>query len=155
MVNSAKTSRNQVSAVITKTIDCIPVGSKILDYGGGRFDKGTAYYAERGIESFVYDPYNRTPEHNAKIEYEYDYAVCGNVLNVIKDKETRHDVIHDIMKRVPVAFFCVYEGDRSGIGTLTKDGWQNNQKTSFYQEEILELGYASSISNKIIMVTKY
>lgn len=151
---TAKSSRYIISQVIKKATQVIPPGSTVLDYGGGKYDRGTKYFEEHGIYSFVYDPYNRSPEHNAQIKSYYDYAVCGNVLNVIQDKQTRIDVVHDIMKRVKVAFFTVYVKDATGVGKPTRDGWQNNQPLSFYFREIQELGYPIDMADKMLIVSK-
>jgi len=67
-ISSADTSLRQVPALFKKQDIDFPEGGTNFDIGGGRFDEGTKYLAdERGVENFVYDPYNRSPEHNAAV----------------------------------------------------------------------------------------
>jgi hypothetical protein len=100
--SSASTSLNQVPALF-KNPQVIFNGLN-LDYGGGKYDTATMYLADRGIESVVYDPYNRTPEHNAasinKVRKNggADTITCANVLNVIKEPAARMVVIRNIYK---------------------------------------------------------
>lgn len=148
-----KTSRNCVSKVITLSLPHIPSGSTVLDYGGGRYDKGVERYAQHGILSFVYDPFNRSAEHNAQIKDNYDFAVCGNVLNVLENKSLRRFVIHDIMKRTQNCFIKVYEGDQSGKAIPTRDGFQLNQPINFYREEIKDFGFqVVSLPQKLLLI---
>ncbi|MCI0557427.1 MAG: hypothetical protein MN733_02950 [Nitrososphaera sp.] len=123
----------------------------VLDYGGGRFDKLTLALADRSIQNWIYDPYNRSENHNSAVRYVLegtpaDMGICSNVLNVIREKAVRQEILQDIKRLVkPGAnfFFTVYEGDRSGIGKKVprkfKAGsisWQENRKTLDYLDEI-------------------
>ena len=38
-----------------------------LDYGGGKFDNATEYLAEMNVTSLVYDPFNRSSDHNKMV----------------------------------------------------------------------------------------
>ena len=87
-----KTSVNQVSYGLKFLVDNIP--SKVnLDYGGGKYNAGTAYLYHNGIRNLIYDKFNRTKEHNKLILEEVkemggvDTVTLLNVLNVIKEKE--------------------------------------------------------------------
>ena len=95
-ISSAKTSRKQVASLL-KLESLFEDGNRNLDLGGGKFDLGTAQLKEYGVESKVMDEYNRTPEHNKKVEEwvgdGVDTVTVANVLNVIKEPEARAEVI--------------------------------------------------------------
>ena len=42
-------------------------GTTNIDYGGGRFDNVADYLTQYDVINLVYDPYNRTPEHNKEV----------------------------------------------------------------------------------------
>lgn len=120
-------------------------GTTCVDYGGGAFDTVVNYLAEKGVISYVYDPFNRTKEHNKNVIETVeelggvDYVTSSNVLNVIKEEEVRHNVLLNMCKMAKVGatiYFITYEGNRSGIGAPSKKGWQNNRKTADYLPEI-------------------
>lgn len=64
----------------------------------------------------------------------------SNVLNVIKEKEIRKQYIDDIkqyMKTGEKLYITVYEGNKSGIGCITKkDCYQLNKKLADYIPEL-------------------
>lgn len=120
-----------------KAIDTM-TGKKVVDIGGGRFD--TAQEAARvyGATVSIYDPYNRSEEHNREvIAGAYDVAIISNVLNVIDSTAARADVVQLAGSKADTVLITVYEGDRSGIGKQTAaDSWQENRATAAYMEEI-------------------
>ena len=98
---SAGTSLNQVARafrVIGERGDW-KEGTTNVDIGGGRFDKASEYLKDTyGVENLVFDPFNRDAESNRKIaervrDNKVDTVTCNNVLNVIKEKESRANVI--------------------------------------------------------------
>ena len=118
-------------------------GSINLDIGGGRYDDTSAFVADRfNAQSFVYDPYNRTPEHNAAVINQVinaggaDTVTVSNVLNVISDEGAQLRVIEQAregLKNNGEAFFTVYQGDGTGVGRMTgADTYQANKKTREY-----------------------
>lgn len=113
-----------------------------LDYGGGRFDTSTKFLAEAGITNYVYDPYNRSPEHNtAALAREFSSVTLLNVLNVIEDRSERIEVIRDAYNRLKagVLIIQIYEGNRSGVGKITKSKtYQHNHRLNDYRDEIKE-----------------
>ena len=119
-------------------------GTCNLDYGGGKYETTTLFLAMQGVKNKVYDPYNRTEEHNNRIlEYiilnRARTATISNVLNVIKEKECRKYIIRKCYYNIELDGFLyikVYEGDKSGVGKTTKKGWQENRKLGTYIEEI-------------------
>lgn len=149
-----------------------PVGSLVLDYGGGKEE--AANIAQEYLDQFdcieaLYDPYNQTKQHNREVVKECrenggaDIALCSNVLNVIKEPEVRLDVLQKIAnltKPSGKVYITVYEGNGTGDGKVTKqnkdsnDGsWQNNMKTVGYLEEIRQVFPDAKSKGKLICAT--
>jgi len=155
---SAATSLNQVASAMRK-IDWKP-GTVNVDIGGGRFDKATEYLREQGVESMVFDPFNRDAEHNRQVaervrDEKVDTVTCNNVLNVIDSVSSRANVILQAAKALKpggTAYFSVYEGDKSGVGRQTKsDSWQNNRVTKDYVSEIERYFDDVTVKDKVII----
>jgi len=111
----------------------VMTGKTVVDIGGGRFDTAAEAARVYGAAVSIYDPFNRTPEHNAAVlAGSYDVAVISNVLNVIDSEAARGDVV-----RLAALLITVYEGDGSGTGRQTAaDSWQENRRTADYMDEI-------------------
>lgn len=149
-----KTSIKQVAAGlrigVTKGI--FKEGMTIVDVGGGLWEKGTEYLADKGIKNLVYDPYARSKEHNDNVIKTLnenggaDAAALNNVLNVIPTPEERVDVLkylYHLLKPGAQAVVTVYEGNRTGKGAkrVFSDGtstWQENRLLGTYEKEIRE-----------------
>lgn len=123
------------------------VGTVNIDIGGGKYDTLTQALSDRGVTSYIYEPYGRTNNENAYIlaqlqskELQGDTATCSNVLNVIKEADVRDNVVHQVSKAIKpdgVAYFTIYEGNGKGRGAVSKnDCWQNNRKTETYVDEV-------------------
>lgn len=132
---------------IFKMISLEP-GTINIDYGGGRFDNVADYLTQFDVINLVYDPYNRTPEHNKEVIRTVrkaggaDTATCSNVLNVIKEPEVRQNVLQNIKKLVKpngTVYITVYEGSGRGNEGPTKSGYQLNRKTEDYLDEIKQV----------------
>jgi hypothetical protein len=143
-ISSADTSLKQVPALLkSKLLDVVP-GHRNLDIGGGKYDLGTEHLASRGVESHVFDPYNRSEAHNNSVLHKFkdnpaDSVTAANVLNVIKEPEHRRGMIQNSFNHLHPkgkAYFDVYEGDRSGNGRETSKGYQNNKKAADYHDEV-------------------
>lgn len=136
--SSKETSVNVVNKVYTR-YEFKP-GSRIFDYGGGKYLTNTKYMAAKNVHVSVYDKYNKSPEDNAKVlkafrEKRPDYIVCSNVLCVIMENAVIDEICADIASYADentIIIFSVYEGDRSGIGHVTSKGYQRNQKRKEY-----------------------
>ena len=134
-----------------------------IDIGGGKFDNAVEFLGKMGVKAHVYDPYNRSEEHNAKVMKEVgeggaDSASLFNVLNVIKEPEYRHEALqtaHSTLKPGGKIFISIYEGDRSGVGKQTKkDSWQNNMTTAAHLPEVQKVFPNAKIMHGIIHGTK-
>lgn len=120
-------------------------GDVVVDFGGGKFDNAVNYLKDKDVTLLVYDPYNRSAEHNKevlRILKEHggaDAAVNSNVLNVIKEPEAREAVLRNIKKitkRGAPIYITVYEGRGDGAEGPTKSGYQLNRKTGDYMDEV-------------------
>jgi len=162
-ISSADTSINQVPGLFKSKYFDTTEGSRNLDIGGGRYDKGTEYLAaEKGVDSYVVDPFWRTPEHNKAVLDDFaanpaDTVTVANVLNVIKEPEVRLEAIqqaYDYLKPGGKAYFDIYEGDKSGVGKKTTKGWQNNMKAAEFEDEILSVFPDAQRKGSMFIATK-
>lgn len=138
---SAQTSINSRKAPAVysmKKAVAIMAGKKVVDIGGGKFDTAKEAARVYAADVSIYDPYNRSPEHNAAaLSGSYDVAVISNVLNVIDSELARGDVLKLAATKAHTLLVTVYEGDRSGKGKQTAaDSWQENRPVADYLEEI-------------------
>jgi hypothetical protein len=141
---SAETSINRTKTPATFGRVKWERGTINADIGGGRFDNATNFLAKKGVKNYIFDPFNRSQEHNDQVTNTIadggaDTATVNNVLNVIKEPGNRHKVIAqaaDAIKLDGEAYFLIYEGNRSGKGGPTKAGYQNNLNAKSYVKEI-------------------
>lgn len=143
--SSAATSINSTKLpAIYNMVEFRP-GDVVVDFGGGKFDNAVNYLKDKDVTLLVYDPYNRSAEHNKEVlrllkeHGGADAAVNSNVLNVIKEPEAREAVLRNIKKitkRGAPIYITVYEGRGDGAEGPTKSGYQLNRKTSDYMEEV-------------------
>lgn len=138
-----RTSIKQVPALFKN--EQFELGPVNLDIGGGKYDLGTEYLMVKGITNYVYDVYSRDFFHNETIlqcikETSVDTVSVVNVLNTIKSEEERKAVISQAATSVKpdgCCFFQIFEGNKSGIPTLTtKRTWQANRKTETFIDEV-------------------
>lgn len=116
----------------------------VLDYGGGKYDQLTDAFAKLGIINLVYDPFNRSEDHNTLVlkilkARKADIGICSNVLNVIREPKNRKDVLENLacgVKQEGLIFITVHEGDKSSKGKKTSKGWQSNRPAKNYMREI-------------------
>jgi len=139
-------------------------GDVIVDIGGGRFDNLVQDAAEEGATVKVYDPFNRTPEHNAAVvdsvkDGQADMAMSHNVLNVIKEDENIFNVVEqaeNAIKPKGKAHFSVYEGskaDREKGARQTSKGWQRFQTTSEYLPFVEKVFGKNNVTLKDSIIT--
>lgn len=160
---SAATSINstRLPAVYSKATLSAPL---VMDYGCGKYTEHIEQYIRSLRKTYLpYDPYNKTEKENSfsmtlvcnamYLRYPVD-VVCSNVLNVIDDDATVHQVAKDIERIVRssggTGFVTVYEGNRSGIGRRTgEDQYQRNEPLRSY----LRYFSNANIKNGMIVVS--
>ena len=160
--DSAATSINSNKLpAIYKMVNFEP-GKVYLDFGGGRFDNGVYFVKDKGATLLVYDPYNRSDEHNKQVLAELkenggaDAGLNSNVLNVIKEPEARLAVLKNLKKLVKPGgeiYITVYEGTGKGNEGPTKAGYQLNRKTADYMEEVQQVFPNATRKGKLIKAT--
>ena len=96
-----------------------------------------------------YDPWainDKTINEICNIQGEFDVVYCCNVLNVVEDV----NAVLDQLRVINSDYFIIqiYEGNRSGVGVITRDGFQQNRKTKDYLP-FLNTPFAWSKSNII------
>lgn len=162
--DSADTSINSNKLPAVYKMINIPEGTVGVDFGGGRFDNAVEHIRDLGATLCVYDPYNRTAEHNREVLKTLrrnggaDWAVNSNVLNVIKENEARKAVLENIKKitkpGAPI-YITVYEGRGDGKDGPTKSGYQLNRKTADYLEEIQQVLPDAKRKGKLIIAHNF
>lgn len=124
-----------------------------FDYGCGyksTQERISEFLSDKGVEYIGFDKFNQTPaeQEEAWSAIEAvggaDTATCANVLNVVKERDVRVNEIianiYDVLKPGGVAYFDVYEGDRSSTGGQTgKDNYQLKRPVDGYVEEVAEI----------------
>ena len=143
---SAKSSIKQVPAgfnIVDKYFGWKP-NTLNLDIGGGKYDLMTETLLEKSVTNLVYDPYNRSEEHNKNVlvtllSYDVDTVTIFNVLNVIKEHEIQLDVLkmaYGILKEEGMVFVRSTYKNPKKVSGVTKIGTYQHYKT---QKEYLEI----------------
>lgn len=141
----------------------VKIGKINLDYGGGKFDNVAEYYQTHGYQfvNLVIDPFNRSKDHNYEViqtlrDIGGAYtATCSNVLNVVKEKKNRMDILQNMKKLVRpggTIYITVYEADGSGDEGETTSGYQLRRKTKEYMDEIYEVFPNAKRKGKLITI---
>ena len=165
---SANTSINKTKTAeaFTKLLkkDVFKKGSVNLDIGGGRFDNANDLLKDKaGAKNVVYDPFNRTKAHNAKVAKQVsggkvDTVTINNTLNVIEDTPNQIRVLEqakDAVKADGKVYISVYQGDKSGVGrTTSKDSFQQMKPLADYLKTVQKVFPDAKIVNGMIEATK-
>ena len=123
-------------------------GTKNFDCGSGNNYKFINDYLlyRFHIKNIPYDPYaipKHINDHALKMiaAGNFDTATSMSVINVIPDKADRAkhiNLIHSSLKKNGIAYFKIYQGDKSGIINATKYH-QNNLELEYYIGEIKDI----------------
>jgi len=164
---SAATSINKdklpaVFTKLTKEAKFAP-GSRNIDIGGGKFDNASEHLAKQDVENLVFDPYNRSADHNRMVLESVrgkpaDTATVSNVLNVIPDEANQIKTLETAYKSLKdngEVFITVYEGNKSGVGKVTgSDQFQQNKKLSGYLDTVRKVFPNATVKGGMIRATK-
>lgn len=145
-ITSARTARPVVPAIMRKIEKCRGwhFTSRNFDAGAGPYPHFTKELKDISVTNLTWDPHNLSPEHNAAILAEVmavpaTSGTLSNVLNVIKTKKDRKRILEVVRRAVYPGcwvYITVYEGDKSGKGRKTRDGWQENRRLEGYLPEV-------------------
>ena len=146
--SSADTSLHQVAGLFKDKNAYFHPNTLNLDYGGGKYDLASEYMKHYfDVTSLVYDPFNRTPEHNNNV----------NVLNVIKEYEARIVAIRNIYKYLKpggIAYFTTYE-KAGNEGPTGGNKYQLARKTADYVPEIASIFGEDNVQRKGKLIIAY
>tara|TARA_R110002110_G_scaffold225632_2_gene439698 strand:+ start:776 stop:1138 length:363 start_codon:yes stop_codon:yes gene_type:complete len=94
------------------------------------------------VYAYSSDPYNLDPKRNAYAEDMVSSSggahtvSLSNVLNVIASDGAKLDLLEKakgLLREGGSLLVTVYEGDGSGEGRATRDGWQENKRLRDYE----------------------
>ena len=134
-----------------------------LDVGGGKLEDATLYLAERDVTNMVYDPDNRSAEHNLGVITSViarggsDSVTLANVLNVIPKWKDRDAILYYcklLAKTDAHIYIGVCEGDKLGRGRMTDGVWQANLKLSEYHDAVMHRFRVVSATLEMITAVK-
>jgi hypothetical protein len=140
-------------------------GTINFDIGGGKYDLMTEKLLEKGVANYIYDPYNRTPEHNENVlniclfgEKRVDTVTIFNVLNVIKEREIQLAVLklaRDAVVKDGYVFVRSTYMNPTKVSGVTKSGtFQHHLKQEDYLEIVKEVFPNAELKYGIIYATK-
>lgn len=139
-------------------------GTVNLDIGGGKYNLMTEKLLERGVTNLVYDPYNRSQEHNGNVIHTIlrikgvETVTIFNVLNVIKEREIQLEVIklaYDALKLGGVVFVRSTYKNPAKVSGVTKSGtFQHYLTQQDYLEIVMEKFPNAKLKHGIIFAHK-
>jgi len=138
----------------------IDIGPLNADIGGGKYNQITDWLASKNIDNVVYDPFNRSLEHNIAAKGrlsggQADTATISNVLNVIPEAKNRLNTIataYDSIKPNGTAYFSMYTAPKEGIN-LKLNSYQLGKKPSEYIPEIEKIFGKGNVTMKNGIIT--
>jgi hypothetical protein len=144
--SSAKTSIKQIPAgfnIVDKYFGWNP-NTINFDIGGGKYDLMTNKLLEKNVTNLIYDPYNRTPEHNFDVllfcaNGKCDTVTIFNVLNVIKEVENQIEVLNLAYNALKIGGYVFVRStymNPKKVSGVTKSGTFQHYLT---QKEYLEI----------------
>ena len=136
-------------------------GTKNLDLGGGKFDNQTEYLKSKGVNSRVYDPFNRPIDYNADTVKEYangqsDTVTLANVLNVIPEQENQEKVLRqaeNALKDGGKVYITTYVDAKIESGE-TSAGYQHHQDLTKYLPMVQRVFSDAKTQGGMIVATK-
>ncbi|MFS1426774.1 hypothetical protein LMH73_006235 [Vibrio splendidus] len=170
--NAQQFTSKQTSINAKSTPKVFGIGAKLnlfkkgtvnLDLGGGKFESGSEYLRTLDVSNIIYDPYNRDCIDNLKALIEIkkkpvDSVTISNVLNVIQEDSVKLQLIkqaYDALKPNGILIITVYEGNKSGVGAVSKkDCWQENRRLVSYLPIITDVFGSSQITSGSIVCRK-
>lgn len=145
---SANTSINSTKLPAVYNKFKFQPGMRVLDYGCGKYvDHIKKKMDELDCNWYGYDKFNQPEVINMETKHmmkngRFDIGICSNVLNVIDSPDVIKYIVKELKDCCETAVFFIYEGNKSGIGKISKnDCWQRNESVDLYVELISDMGY--------------
>lgn len=158
------------------SIKQIPYGVKIVDkyfgwmpntinfdIGGGKYNLMSNYLISKGVTNYVYDPYNRSEEHNLNVlnvccNGQSDTVTIFNVLNVIMEREIQIRLLKladNALKYNGFLYVRSTYKNPNKISGVTKSGSYQHYLTHVdYLEIVKEIFPNACLKHDIIFVKK-
>lgn len=165
---SAKTSIRQIpkpaKTLITNNV--LKPNTINLDIGGGKYDEMTNYFNEHGIKNYVYDPFNKSEEHNKMVIKKTENGQCDsvtifNVLNVIKEEHIQLLILKQALNAIKDSgnvyiYSNYYIKGKTAREIKNRDSYQHNYKLSdvlhivrkVFPDAIIDSKFKYIIANK-------
>lgn len=162
--SSKNTSLNQVPMPIPHLlrINKLKDRSVNLDIGGGKYENTTILLAKWGLKNYVFDPFNRTNEHNSYViekvrDGQVDSVTIMNVLNVISEKKNQIHILKQAKNALKdggkVFVYSNYKTAGKKAGPSGNDSWQHHKHLNEYLSLVKEIfPNAIKISNPMCIV---
>ena len=154
----------------------VPAGFKIVhkyfgwkentinfDIGGGKYDLMTDALEERKVINLIFDPYNRSSEHNEATlsicrRLGADTVTIFNVLNVIKEYEMQINVLNlalEVLKDGGMLFVrSTYMNPNKASGVTKSGTFQHYLKHGDYLKIVKEVFPNAELKHGIIYAIK-
>lgn len=144
---TGRTARKQVPAIAKMISPALSPGMINLDIGAGPYDDFSNWLRSRGVMNLPTDLEHPTAlgeTIDEQLEWLDKFKALGgwidtvtisNVLNVIEDDIDLRSTLRfaaDYVRPKGKVYVTVYEGDRSGEGRKTRDGYQRHEKLALY-----------------------
>lgn len=158
------------------SIKQIPAGFKIVDryfgwkpntinfdIGGGKYDLMKEVLKEKGVTNLIFDPYNRSLEHNNAVleicrRLGANTVTIFNVLNVIKEHEIQIGVLNlalETLKDGGMVFVRSTYKNPKKVSGVTKSGtFQHYMTQEQYLEIVKEVFPEAKLKHGIIFAHK-
>lgn len=131
--SSKDTSLNQIPK-LAKFLE-ITNETVLLDYGCGGYSKFQKLVEEKGGKFYGFDPFWKSEEENEiAMKCNPTIVTCANVLNVIQEETIIDNIVRIVSNFNCEVIFQVYEGNKTNMGSITKKGYQRNEKANCYME---------------------
>ena len=149
--SSANTSINKLGRLYKVFCHEKPNG-KVLDFGAGKYRKGTMFLQDKGFDVDSYEPSLNDNLPSGK----YNTILISNVFNVIAEDEIILQILKtckELLKSDGRVLITVYEGDKSGKGKPSKeDCYQRNTRTAAYTWLVSKVFDTVKIKQNIIIL---
>lgn len=149
--SSANTSINKVGRLY-KVFCHKPPDGKVLDFGAGKYRKGTIFLRDKGFDVDSYEPSLKDNLPSGK----YKTVLISNVFNVIAEDEIILEILKtckELLESNGRVLITVYEGDKSGKGKPSKeDCYQRNARTAEYIKLVSKVFDNVKIKQNIIIL---
>jgi hypothetical protein len=133
-------------------------GSINLDIGGGKFEDNTNFLLSHGVTNYVYDPFNRTKEHNLEVisktsNGRSNTVTIFNVMNTIKEETIQLQVLEQSKNALKqggkVYVYSNYKDKTKSAGQSGKDKYQHHKLLGEYLDLVKKVYDNAYVDRKL------